>query len=666
MRLAPAIATGAVAAVLALTAPPAGAAAAQPRIVYAGDWTGSMQLFAADPSGRGPLAQLTFARPDGLCVSATACGFVRPLTSPDGRRLAYWSEGRTPFTTPMTLWVARANGTGAHKIGPAFDASWRPGSRQLAYSAPDGIHVVTFGPVGRIVERGIFGNHTISALRYSPDGRTLAFVDSSGVALLRGGRERMLVAAPVWTLAWSPNGRRIAFSTGKGIFFVSAGGGRARLVSQRRQEDQSVRPPELAFTPSGRLLAFTLGGPIRLADTRTFRVRTLAATGHDLAWSTDGRRLLYVEGSVSPAGDEIRTGDVRTVTPAGRIRTVVSASAAYGGQIVDAAWARPARGVRYRRPQRVDGVFGGGPVQDLAADGARLAFIACGGVSAWTIGTDAPVSVEPAPDCRASWNRDHDYSLGLAGDRVAWWEKGAGLCFFWDAYEATIGSPKVELDNGMGCLGFPPTPGSGTAVGAGSLLVFSSWTFHFGTDGPVVDSQSVDRAEPGGCPCPALFTSDGPATPLDADAGRIVVSGVDGTKILAADGTVLLSLPVQTLAAQLSGSELVLAVGEELRVYDAGTGALRVSWPLPAQPAGHDCDIYGDPTCTSPAPLTLGDVSHDLAAYASGGEVHLLRLADGADQVVGPGALPRFADPGLAFADGARIRLIPFEQLPLQ
>ena len=31
-------------------------AARAPRILYAGDWTGPMQIFAADPSGRAPLA----------------------------------------------------------------------------------------------------------------------------------------------------------------------------------------------------------------------------------------------------------------------------------------------------------------------------------------------------------------------------------------------------------------------------------------------------------------------------------------------------------------------------------------------------------------------------------------------------------------------------------
>src|SRR5438874_11778832 len=90
---------------------PAAHAASTPRILYAGDWTGSMQIFAADPSGRVPVRQVTFGRPTGSCYWAAACGFTSPLPSPDGRRLAYWSGGAD--FQPKTLWLARADGTGA-------------------------------------------------------------------------------------------------------------------------------------------------------------------------------------------------------------------------------------------------------------------------------------------------------------------------------------------------------------------------------------------------------------------------------------------------------------------------------------------------------------------------------------------------------------------------
>src|SRR5690348_11454740 len=67
--------------------------AARLRILYASDWTGPMEIFAADPTGRTPVRQVTFARPDTGCYSVAACGFTDPLPSPDGRLLAYWSSG---------------------------------------------------------------------------------------------------------------------------------------------------------------------------------------------------------------------------------------------------------------------------------------------------------------------------------------------------------------------------------------------------------------------------------------------------------------------------------------------------------------------------------------------------------------------------------------------
>ena len=488
---------------------------------------------------------------------------------------------------------------------------------------------------------------------------------NEGIVLRRRGHERVLVPAKPSSFAWAPDGRRIAYGTQKGVFLVSIANRRTRLVYRVDQAQPFPKTPlELTFSRDGRFLAFAVGAGIRILTMRTLHVRTLRVQGHDLAWSPNDRRLLYVQGSESSNGDAIVTGDVHTVTPGGRIVTVISAANPYGGQIVAAAWTTAPPSVRYRAAEVPSGVFAGGPVQELVADGGRAAFVACGGVYAWRAASGTIDPIETPGECRAPFSRGHVYSLGLAGERMAWLEKGWGLCFRWTARAATVGSPAFDLGAGSGCLGSPPVEGVGTTVGAGSLLVRSAWKLHSGSGNAVVDQQAVERVEPAGCPCPVLSSSPGPYTPLDVDAGRIVVSGQNETRILSADGAVLMSLPVPTLAAQLSGSDLVLAAGGELRVYDATTGVLRATWPLPGQPAGHDCDLFGDPSCFSPAPLTLGGVARGLAAYAFNGQVHLLRLSDGADRVVGPGALPRFFDTGLVYADGARVRLVLWDALP--
>jgi hypothetical protein len=514
------------------------------------------------------------------------------------------------------------------------------------YRAADGIHEVTMKGIDRRVTR-------------PPDG-TLS-------------SPRQAAGHQVFGSAWSPDRRTVAYATREGIFVGPVTGGSPRLVYAFGQADLSPLPPqpfELAFSPNGRLLAATLSHALTILDLRRHTARTVPGSAHDLAWAPDGRRLLYIQRNDSSDGDSITTGDVRAVTPDGHIHVIVSRSAPYGGQIVAAAWAAPPRNVTFRPPERVDGTFAGGPVQKLAADGERVAYASCGGVSVWDAATGATTAVQSTGSCYAPFSRSgHVGTLALADDRVLWWSAYTGLGFSWSMYEATLGAPPVEVATGFGNLGGTPGEGSGTAVGAGSLLVMSSWSLRSGDGTRVVDRQTIERVGPTGCPGTAISTSPGPYAPLDVDAGRIVVSGSNETRILAGDGTTLLSLAVPTLAAQLDASQLVLATGNELRVYDAQTGALDHSWPLGEGPVGHDCDLFGDPNCDNghpTPPITLEDVSHGLAAYIDAGRVHLLRLSDGTDAVVGDGTLARFTADGLAYADGARVRLSPYNELPLQ
>ena len=60
-------------ALLAAGAAPSQAAPQPLRVLYAGDWTGHMEIFAADASGR-TIGQVTFGDPGGGCHRVTACG----------------------------------------------------------------------------------------------------------------------------------------------------------------------------------------------------------------------------------------------------------------------------------------------------------------------------------------------------------------------------------------------------------------------------------------------------------------------------------------------------------------------------------------------------------------------------------------------------------------
>lgn len=634
-----------------------------------------MEIFAADLSGR-VVGQLTFARPEGTCSSPTACGYVRPQPSPDGHRLAYWSTGSFR-EGQSTLWLAGADGTRARRIGDGFSAAWRPDSRVLAYSAADGIHLLTVGGGDRIAVKA-----SGSALGWSPDGKTLAFTTRDTLSLYRGGRVESLVPSSggqdtVFALAWSPDGRVIAYSTLSGVYVVRVG----RPPSKPRfVYGHAITYPtcwnyagspesELAYSANGQVLAFNLDGTLGVLDTHSWRARTFRDSGHDLSWSPDGRSLLFVQGCTETSSYAMFGGDVKSISLDGHIQTLISASNAYGGQIVSAAWTTPPSTIRYRRVQPVTGVFAGGPVQKLAADAGRVVYAACGRISTWTADTGATATIAGAVgECFAAFTRSsHVGSIAIADDRVLWWWADLGLGFGWSMREARIGAQPIELAHGSGSLGVTPSDGTGTALGSGSLLTMSSWKLRY-DNGVVVGEQGIKRVDPGGCPCPTISGTPGPYTPLDVDQNRIVVSGTNETRVLSSDGEVLLTVPGPTLAAQLNGSELVIASGNQLQVYNVGDRSLEARWPMPAAPIGHDCDFYADPSCLGNpfAKITLEDVVHGFATYIYAGQVHLLRLSDGADRVVAYGTLARFMTDGLVYADGARIYLTPYDRLPLQ
>lgn len=91
------------------------------------------------------------------------------------------------------------------------------------------------------------------------------------------------------------------------------------------------------------------------------------------------------------------------------------------------------------------------------------------------------------------------------------------------------------------------------------------------------------------------------------------------------------------------------------------TGPTELFSTRPAGEAGspHYCD-------RRPPRLLLEDARDGLVTYVLDGQVDLRRISDGADAVVAPASLARFFDGGLAYAYGARVSIVPFDQLPLR
>ena len=122
-------------------------------------------------------------------------------------------------------------------------------------------------------------------------------------------------------------------------------------------------------------------------------------------------------------------------------------------------------------------------------------------------------------------------------------------------------------------------------------------------------------------------------------------------------------------AAALSGGDLVVLLQGELRDYDWANGTLVHSWPLPNVAAGPDCLFGIHFGCSGQGatelPLRLQDAARGLVAYVLDDQVHLLRLSDGMDVTIAAGSHARFMGAGLVYADGSRLHLVTYSQLPL-
>jgi len=632
--------------------------------LYSGDWMGLTQIFAVDPGGRAPLGQVTFGRTTGAC-GPIACGLFAPAPSPDGRWLLYrgLEEGNYPeVVQPASrLWLAHADGSAPRLAARAAgQVAWTRDSTRFAYTAEDGLHVVQ---LRGLRNRRLSGSASLCGVAWSPDGRSLASVDTArGLVVVRGARARSLPVprgASGCRLAWSPDGQWIAVAGSENRVAGPPNPRDAAVVSvDGTKSSVIVGASGPAWSPNGRLLAYVSGDGIHVRNPASGNDRRLDRDlGFDLAWSPDGGSLAYVQGwmyLIYPAAES--TGDIRTVTLSGQVHVVVAAARPYGGQITSLAWARPSAGVRYRAPVVADGAFAGGPVALLAGDGGRAALVACRHVFVWKIAQSTMTRVDPDQgavdhpgpvDCLDQNSRAQIYGVGLARDRVAWGEKAAGLGFAWKLRMTTLERPPrtVDLATGYGALGNTEN----MPVGSGSLLAFN--------DFPGRVTTTVYRAEPSGCPCPALRTDPGPLYLDDVDGGRILAHGTNAIVVLDSNGSQLLSVasPLPStyypwLRARLAGNDLVVLLDGELRDYDATTGGLLHTWTLPS----------------GVRYMGLQDAARGLAAYVSPGGLALVRVSDGATAALAPGSSAAFTDAGLVYADGARVHLVPFDQLPLR
>ena len=282
----------------------------------------------------------------------------------------------------------------------------------------------------------------------------------------------------------------------------------------------------------------------------------------------------------------------------------------------------------------------------------------------------------------------------VAGPRVAWVRDAGGNQHDSQLFVATISKPQAarqlatatrDIDTGAGDT-------IGDLRGDGSLLVYGTWSVC--DTGEVAFRRCPAGVTPGTIYNAKLWRIEGTTgrkllasapdelAPVAVAAGRILVQRASGAlELRAADGHVLRTFTFEEIVQQagLGPKELVVAVRDTtnrelpkgrlvFQVYDLDTGELkRALTPPPtalAVNAPHcSFPVGSSPTvCVSPeARLRYQDADATRFVYVLDTTVHVVRLADGAEQTYAPiGRSPVFAQlepAGLVYAYRMTTRL---------
>jgi hypothetical protein len=255
------------------------------------------RIRALGPASDGDLSphgrNAVLASGSGLVAVNVADGQVRwRVPAPARVSLPRWSRERTvppccrvAYLAGGALYAVGGDGRGAHLVARhalAVAPAWRPGgaAHELAYAAPDGIHIVA---ADSRHERAHLPGPAPLALSWRADGRTLAALDATGVTLYSASGKRLQrLAAHGGVLAggYAPAGNRLVVlrrdASGRVSVLVRGAGGSLRAV--RHMAITAVS--DLRLSPDGRtaLIASPEGDEwfeIRLRDGHLQRLRDI-------------------------------------------------------------------------------------------------------------------------------------------------------------------------------------------------------------------------------------------------------------------------------------------------------------------------------------------------------------------------------------------------------
>jgi WD40 repeat protein len=443
--------------------------------------------------------------PDGRLLASGGNGEVRLWDGATGQGLQV-IEGSLPFSKPFiwspdgtmlvaggVLWDRKSGRTHEVKVDNVEDVSavaWSPDGRTLLLDTDDGVRlwdVKRRKVSGRLDEANDVGD---GAVAWSPDGRVIAGAHgeyaASGERTVRvrlwdaeSGRTRSLMDGRfqyLWRLAWSRDGRTLAAtgsegSKGKVLVWVD---NRLKPASF----EVSDRARALAWSPDGQELA--AGG--RIWDTKSESMRFAVDEKKSealeaLAWSPDGSRLAFADPDGSVLLWEKRSGEFQ-VTLQGQTGAIGSVAWSPDGMTLASGTSDGHTWLWDRGSGQVRAILEGhsGDVWTLrwSADSRMLACVdSSGTVRLWDAVSGREASVPALPKgARApvAWHPD--------GRRLACGSSD-GFVRLWDV---SGNAPKAEFEWNTGpirCLAWSPTGASlatGSDDGKAQILDLGSTT----------------------------------------------------------------------------------------------------------------------------------------------------------------------------------------------